>query len=393
MVKNKIDFKARLIYSSIFCFLLFDNYINPPGIRPFDFIGWLILYFSSIFIISKTKLISFSTKPMLLLSVLLVGPGVLVGIFELSSSVIPFILGCIQFFILSSSIIFADHLKNIAKFSLLFTSFSLLGQFIIYQVTGEAYSFIIWGTEVELRANFRDLFFRVSGIYIEPSSHALATIVLLGIYTSIIKKRDYCCYIAVLSVLASMSLSGVLAAIMYLLMPIELKLNPRLIALKISTLLLISAVAVPIAVNDSAFSLAIFDRVDRVSNGEDGSAADRLGKLVSNSCQNFVEENALLFPIIGSGVSSLAHAEKCGSNTLAWGVVSLGLIPAILIIFSIIMVSFHTPLLLFSWMFVLVSSPQQSYGIFWFFVAASTIIIERDCRGKSKIPITKYVRA
>jgi hypothetical protein len=390
---DKMNLKVYSIFSSVFCFLLFDNYLNPPGIRPFDFIGWIVLFFSSIFIVDKNKFISFFSNPLALMYVFLVAPGVLVGIFVLSASVIPFVIGFVEFLILSSSILFAANLKNIVKFSLLFISVSLLIQYIIYQITGDAYSFIVWGTEVELRANFRDLFFRVSGIYIEPSSHAIAVIILLGIYTTMIKRRDYCCYISVLSILASMSLSGVLAMLIYLILPIGLKINARSIALKISALLLLTAVAVPLTVNNEAFSLAIFDRIDRVQSGDDGSADDRLGKLVSNSCHNFIEENSILFPLIGSGVSSAAHAVECGSNTLAWSVVSLGLIPTILIILSIILVLFRTPLLLFSWLFLLVFSPLQSYGLFWFFVAASKVIVNSYSRKSSEMLIATSVRA
>jgi len=353
------------------CFTLFDNYIKPPGIRVFDWLGWAILFLTFFSGWLGVRSLSRLSPVIMLIIMPILLVGMIAGIFlQQSPAVILFSLGLVSYLILSSSYLLKDNLFGIVKLLLLVISLCLILQYILFLSTGELQSFILWGTEKEVRSITG---FRPTGLFIEPGSHALAVITLMSIYIAIKGRLDGVVLLSAASIILSRSLGGLGGLfILLLLYGLKTKKNKIIYFISFATLIYLAVLLLP---NWELFDLTIIQKIDNIALGTDGSYNDRLDLFTNDSCHVWMANQAILFPIIGSGLSSDAFTSQCGSNNLALLIFSFGYLGALLLIVLIITFLWKQPLCLFAFSYFVFSGQITSNGFFWFWLSMATIVV------------------
>src|SRR3990167_6106268 len=121
----------------VYLFLLYDNYLNPPGVRVFDVIGWLVMYFALFIGVLDTKFkYAYTVSLSFFVVAVILCVGIVLGGVTGSASIIPFGFGLISFLILSKSEALKLHLYGIVKSLLVILALGMIIQFIIFQLTG-----------------------------------------------------------------------------------------------------------------------------------------------------------------------------------------------------------------------------------------------------------------
>lgn len=387
---NRFSIKRLTLYAAAVSFLLFGNYIAPPGIRPFDFLGWAILFVAMAMGWLDIRLKSIFTDPRFLLSAVIVLPGLVLGIgLQNSWSVLLLSLGLVGFLILNGSRLFETNLLGILKFSLLILSFGMFFQFLLLILTGEVKPMLFLVTEEATRSDFGGLFYRPTGFYIEPSEHSLAVFTLMCAYATLTKRKDWIVALAAVSIALSLSLTGILAVLAFYAIPVIARLSVRYIthlAIAVGVFFMVFIIVQQF----DAFQLGVLSRMDTVLAGDDGSAHDRLMLLFEAKCHAFLIDKALLFPLVGAGVSSDAFTNYCGANNISWMLFSLGYVGCFVFIFFVFYSVRKMPLIVFACVYILFASQLSSYGFFWMYVAILTTISRKNHNQKTNGNLTKY---
>jgi len=362
----------RAIFIACICFItFFDNYVNPPGVRVFDFLGFIVIIAVVATGVIKLRRIN---KPSLLFYIVLfltvvytIPAGILL---HNSWSFVPFLMGLSVFLILLNSIEFYSQFMNIIKYSLILTSIAIFTQFFIYIISGGMPSFAILATEMETRSSFAGLIMRPTGFYIEPGSHALASMALLMIYLTINNYRfDLLSVSAMAGVLLSMSFAGALVLFIALVIVAAKKSILRGILLVVCT---ISAIAGLIALAPEplmeAINILYIDRFDVIRDGLDGSANDRLGK-INLDCFEYLYTKYPHGLLFGSGMTSDGFTTYCGSNNLSWAIFNFGIIISSVFVALLFWGLRKAPLILLALVYVGASGQLSSYMFIWLYFA------------------------
>lgn len=386
---NRFSIKRLTLYAAAVSFLLFDNYIAPPGIRPFDFLGWAILLVAMAVGWLDIRLKSTLSDPRFLLCAVIVLPGLVLGIgLQNSWSALLLSLGLMGFLILNGSRLFEANLLGILKFALLILAFGMFFQFLLLILTGEVTPMLFLVTEEATRSNFGGLFYRPTGFYIEPSEHSLAVFTLMCAYATLTKRKDWIVALAAVSIALSLSLAGILAVLAFYAIPVIGRLSVRYF-----THLAIAAgvffIIFIIAQEFDAFQLGVLNRIDTVIAGGDGSARDRLMLLFDAKCHAFLSDKALLFPILGSGASSDAFTDYCGANNIAWMLFSLGYVGTFVFILLVFYNVRSMPLIVFVCVYILFASQLSSFGFFWMYAAILTVLLRKHHNQKKLVQFDK----
>lgn len=346
-------------------FSLFDNYV---GFRPFDAIGVLFLIGYTIFNLKNLKIDSSVLIITSIFTIIFIIPSILVGIirYESPAGILVFI-GVMVFLVISSISIDESKIKYLLSTVILFLSSAIILQFLLHMLTSSMPNFLLFDGG-ELRLNFADKLFRYSGLYIEPGSHALVIILLNSLYISINKKRDYTTHFSIASIFASMSLAGMLASFILYLLPIN-KLNIISIEFfkKIFYFTIIIALIIFLLYQNDNMRIVLFDRLENVLLGTDGSSEDRLMKFFRPQCQYFLFDNALGY-IFVSGISSDFFVETCGSNNLSFSIFCFGYLGAFVMWSIIVYYLRNNTLVLFAFLYILFSGQLMGYMFFWFYL-------------------------
>ncbi len=400
MTVKKVQSKIILLSSLMFV-LLFDNYIRPPGVRVFDFLGVLILLaFMGVGVIKIHSIWRPSPLHLFLIvfTVLYLMP---VGFSSYNSlAFIPFLLGAGLFLLLVNNKEFYLCHERIIRCAILLASIALILQFALYLTTGELLSFLMLVTEEQTRSNFAGLVIRPTGFYIEPGSHALAVVILLLTYWTKNNYRfDFLSILASISILLSMSLAG-LIGLMAATSIIILKKSPSkgiIYGVFLVLVFVVIAVSAPKAVIE-AVDLVFFERFEKLRQGTDGSANDRITKLDHN-CIGFIYENNPLGLFIGSGLTSKEFTPHCGANNIAWAIFNYGLFIPLLLLLPLIWRFRRKPLILLSIAYLAFSSQLSSYMFIWWYFAillgpmSRVITVSKVRKALDKNEIQDAVRA
>jgi hypothetical protein len=305
---------------------------------------------------------------MLLVTAIYTAP---MGIFSLGSwSVVPFLMGLLIYIFLVNSIEFYLEFEDIVKYSLILASVAIFTQFGYYLVSGQMINLAIFASEVETRSNFGGLIMRPTGFFIEPGSHALATVNLLMIYLTLKNyKFDFLALCATISVFLSMSLAGFLVLLLAFTVLSVRTLGRGGVRFGVGLALTILGLIVlaPGWLVD-AIGLVFFERLDTILVGSDGSANDRLGKLNFDCLQYIYAQNPYGL-IFGNGLSSDAFTAQCGANNLSWAIYNYGAVISLLFVFRVFWRFRNAPLIFLSLVYIAMSSQLSSYAFSWLYFA------------------------
>lgn len=364
--------KKIAIYLIVYLFLLYDNYLSPPGVRVFDVVGWLIMYVSLFMGLLEVK---FKYNSRVSLSFFIIVPilcvGMILGVINGSASVIPFVFGMISFIILSRSETLKRNLYGIVKSLLVLLALGMIIQFIVFQLAGEMQSLLLFRDEA-LRIG-GGLLHRPTGFYIEPGQNTSAMILLLTLYGTMKAKLDWVTYLSALSVIVSMSFAGIGGIILYFFF-VGLKGSKNKAIYYLLFILMICLVLFLLSLFDAS-KLFILDRMDTINAGKDGSFHDRLALLSEYSCHQWMVGHSFLFPIFGGGISSDAYSGNCGANNISWSLFSFGYIGSLVILLNMLIKYWQYPLFIMGLIYIGVANLNASFAFFWFWLAAIVLII------------------
>ncbi len=370
---RKFSIAKYLLLLAIFLTLLFDNYLNPPGLRPFDLISWAIIFGLALFGYIET---SSSFSKLTILLILIIFPGIFLGLLvQESLGAIYLIFGFLTIFCLKTSSIFKENLLTFIEIAISILSIGMFLQFITLLYSGEVPKLLPLATEDSTRSNFAGLFYRPTGFYIEPGTHSFTVLLLLGIYAELKSaKFTTVFFIGALSILLSLSLAGILALTILCMLPLSgEKVRYKSLVLKAFTLFFLIVVLFQF----EQFQTAISSRLVDVFSGEDGSANDRFMGLFSWGCHNFLLDSSFIRLIVGSGIRSDLFTDYCGANNIAWLLYSFGYLPTFFIVFMLIKIFNKSLLLTFILIYILFSSPISSYAFIYLYIVMVMIYSRR----------------
>jgi len=384
--------KHLILAGLLFITVFFDNYVSPPGYRPFDFIGMALIMAGVA--LSPTRLNAkmvpslFNASVLALTVIYTIPIGILV---YNSTSFIPFLLGILLYFTVIKSRVFHVLFIPYVKYTLIIISAGIIVQFAVYLATGDLISFTYFASEEVPRGYNPSWVVRPSGFYIEPGSHALVAFVFLMLYLTINgNKFDFTTIVSLLGILISLSFAGILATILALVAMAFLQ--RRLLHLSISlSMVIVVMIIIYLAptIENFDISLAIIERFHQVSSGADGSAIDRVGKLDSTCINYMLNENPIL-PFVGGGLTSLDFKEYCGQNNIVWALFCYGFIIPIIYLYRIVRKFIIYPLVVLSIFYILLSGTLSSYFFVWVYFAGMMGPFYRHLKSRIRMPPLGY---
>ena len=278
-----------------FLFSMWDVYVPQLELRVLDFVGVGLLCF---WIFSKSTVDMrgpvFRTRNIHLLALMIAWSLVLsvVGVMESMENIKPIfgILMGVAVFSYFYSIRLDDRsVAKVLSILIVIHASYLIIQYLYYQVFGivpNIYEFL--GTEPHALSSI----FRPTGLFLEPASYSVSILILLTLRIFIIKRFDAITYIGVGTIFLTLSVWGLIAVVIVLL--IFTKNNTKIFIIAAA---LVMFIALPftegISAPDSPLSRLI-------NLGEDSSAIARYGGLVGD-VKNTLSFNNLWF---GKGISN-----------------------------------------------------------------------------------------
>ncbi|MEC8210933.1 MAG: hypothetical protein VX054_04670, partial [Pseudomonadota bacterium] len=326
--------KSKLFLLVLF-FVLFDNYVHPPGVRPFDLVAFLILimmWLAGDPDLRKLTLLNRGNQFNVALITLLAFASLLGIWIHMSPSTVIIALGIFTFGILVNSKLIVTQSGDALKFLLVIMPIPLIIQ-LIEAFNGIApTSFLLFEQDSGLRSIYAGKFHRATGLFIEPGNFALAAISLASLYAVAVGRRGLLFVFTLISSVLSMSLAAAIVATAVLISPLTwAEIKTRRYVIGTIGLLCLSAAVVLLVMNVPQYYDAIYERLIDVLSGTDKSAQHRF-RLATEDCSTFIQNEAAFFPFLGAGVHTDIFVKVCGSNNLAWIIYSLGFLPSILVI-------------------------------------------------------------
>ncbi|NDA64869.1 MAG: hypothetical protein EBX50_23015, partial [Chitinophagia bacterium] len=298
---------------------LWDIYLPSLGIRPLDFLMLFVIGLKVVWDLTGKNFYHIKSDQLTIYSFLgfwCVGYSVvgLVDSIDNLKPVVGFILGYLVFGFFYFTRINRQSILYCISFIIVVHVCYFILQMAYYYISGEVLN-IYGGFGLEPRA--LSSIFRPTGLYLEPASYAVSMLMLLALRALFLDKPDALFYVAIGTVVLSLSIWGILASSIFLLFAVRAS---PLVILSI----LVGLVLCVILFSDNQFIISIFDAFffPRIQDfGNDNSAVDRYGGLMDLM-------NLSWNSIFGMGVSNEYHI--FGSSGLSFIVAAGGLVGLII---------------------------------------------------------------
>lgn len=362
---GKLGFFAILTLS----FLMSDFYYVGLG-RPFDYISIVLLIFLLNRISFRFLMNSFFIIAVPLFAITIF--GLAVGLFSNNVVLsIGIITGILVVYTVSYSLARVEKIEVIEDtvYIILSISMSLLFyQFFYFYLFDGYIDYSGYFGSIDSRGYHTSLeFFRPHGIFQEPNGYCTAMFSLLALCRFFKNRRKIIENIACLTMIMSLSLWGIVGAVLLLLV-----LNSSLVS-KYAVVILMSFCIFFLSIDfldliDAADTSITMDRF--INFQEDASIEGRLGGL-RNIGWNF----NFLF---GYGIDEVGFQNRYGANGFSFLLSSFGLISSLLILVYFIWVTKYSiyPLLFIS--FLLITFPLFSYVYFWIWLGILVAICRNN---------------
>lgn len=356
-----------------FLFFLFDNYIPGIGIRPFDFVGLVLLVFLAILRTHRSGLklkvpagsLWFAGGLLLYLLISLMFRS------EQINAHIGIIFGLFVFIYFRSLAGLESAYNRGLERVLQLSVAALFFQFAYYLIAGDVFDFVLF-SDGGSRVWYGGSILRPSGLFVEPNSYCLATAMIVLLRRQIMAEPfDRLSYLAIVSMFMSMSLWGGLTGI--LLMVYDLFGRGCRVAL-------LSFVSLPVFIifgylfaksldEENPFLVTMLDRgTDLVmsmvmpsSSDVEGSYGDRYESLR----RLFDSDNLDHRTFFGYGVSTSNFQEYGGANGISFLIYSFGIFGVTLFAFVIILCAKGRFGPAFAVFISLSSYPLATYFFWW----------------------------
>lgn len=337
---------SKIIGVSFFMFFIFDNYSPGLGMRPFDFVGLILLL--GVVVVGMccaglkwdlslgTILFSVSVGIVLLFS-LTVRP-------DQWRAHLGIVLGLVVFICYRSfgrtggmSITWLNAILAISVGALLVQAF-------YYVISGNILDLVLFA-EGDLRVWYGGTIFRPPGLFMEPNTYSIATAMLVLLRREVMfKPFDALSYAAIGSMFVSMSLWGGIVGLALILYD----LFSRNIGLALVFILVLITGSALFAFNfggesspDNPFRVTLIQRVETLVSGVtsraeadtdiESSFRDRYSALAKLVDQDDFDYRMF----IGNGVSTRDFQEYGGANALSFLGYSFGLVGIALVVLAI----------------------------------------------------------
>lgn len=366
-------------------FLVYDNYYVPLSVRLFDVLGGLLLVIMAASGRLRLRNRESCRVAGFSLSVLVTGVIVLAvaqGAFiQKSFSVIPFLIGLMVYFLLRRSAVFEENADRILLTLIWLASITLILQYVVFKLTGYMFSMLVFDDGTGLRSAFGSVADRPTGLYVEPSSHASAMIMLIWPYVMRTKRISVPVVLGCISLLLSQSFLAIVYLFTFVIAfglygPLGLggKGSSRLKFLVNATLVM-SAMFIVLTIPGNTFEVTVVQRFEILKLAADGqviegSFTDRVGPLSDGGfVTGFMQGRNLFQALFGKGVSSEHFQDEGGINTISWLLTSFGIIGSIILIaYLVSLLGFNAFGLTFIALMML-PYPLASYNFQWMLLA------------------------
>ena len=353
-------------------FVLFDNYVFPPGVRPFDLLAFMVvimMWLAGDPDLWKLQIAKPRNQFNIALIVFLIFTC-LQGIWvHMSPSIVIIALGIFTFGLLVKSKLIVTQSRYALTALLIIIPIPLIIQLVEAFGGIPPTSFLMFEQDSGLRSIYAGKFHRATGLFIEPGNYALVAISLASLYAVVVGKRNFLFVFTLICSVLSMSLAAAIVAIVVLFSPLtwaEIK-TQRYVVGTVGSLCIVFALVL-LVLNVPQYYDSIYERFMDFLSGTDKSAQHRF-RLATVQCTSFLQDAALLFPFIGGGIHTDIFVKACGSNNLAWMLYSLGLVPTILIVLWLGSKLWYRPIFLVTMVYILLSGQLVAYGYLWIWLA------------------------
>lgn len=370
--KDNLEEGGSNLATLVVCFfLLWDFYLGPAGsgVRVFDLAGFFVLLCACSWKVAGRH--ELARLRSVSLSVGLVFLGVTAGLviavlreeLSLTRPGLGLYMGAVTLVLLAIARFNPVDLCRAFRTAIWAAIMVQMLQVIVFYTTEQLISPpTIFGSEA--RINYNE--FRPAGLFLEPASHCLAVVSALSIVATFSRPSAALLFSAIISVILSKSLSGILLlSALVLLMP-GLRAN-------------CSRLVLPMVVGLSVFSMYLFESVQHIifrmtQLQQDGSFLHRFGIIAGGSATIYNDLETILF---GHGFSATGIAAY-GLNGIGF---LLGGVGAILTAFWICYLFFMSRLPKRTTLFLIImlslSTQIQTLMFFWLIVSVVLFTTDR----------------
>ena len=362
---GKLGFFAIFILS----FLMSDYYYAGLG-RPFDYVAIVLLIFLLNGISFKLLINSFFLRavPLFALAMLGLAVGFLSNNILLSFGIT---IGILVIYTISYSLARVENIVVIEDtvYTILSISMALLFyQFFYFYLFGGYIDYSGYFGSINSRGYNTSLeFFRPHGIFQEPNGYCTAMFSLLALCKFFQNRRKIIENLACLTMVISLSLWGIVGAILLLLV-----LNFSSVSKQVAVIFMLFCITLLLIDFSDLEELAETSiTMDRIINFQDDASIEgRLGGL-----RNIDWGFNFLF---GYGIDEVGFQDRYGANGFSFLLTSFGLVGSLLILFYFIWITKFSIYSLIFISYLLLTFPLFSYVYFWIWLGILVAICRNN---------------